>query len=120
MMRRGGLRRKGRIRSQSRRRTALHAEYIAFVLGIKARDGWRCTYCRETAGPLDPHHTLKPRATYLTDPDSVVTLCRNCHNRCSGPFDQGRLIVTPIGGQKFHYRIVYAMSKAHALAAGAL
>jgi hypothetical protein len=102
----------------STKRLRLAANYNAFVLAIKARDGWRCRYCGQARGPLDPHHVLKPRARYLMDPDAVVTLCRRCHDRCEGPFAKGRLIVEPMGHGSFRYEVVYARSKQHARRAG--
>jgi hypothetical protein len=106
------------LRRQSPKRAAAEAEYVAFILAIKDRDGWRCRHCGNARGPLDLHHVWKPRARHLIDPDGCLMLCRRCHERCEGPFNQGRLIVTPLGRGRFHCEVIYARSKAHARAMG--
>lgn len=109
---------RSRLRAVSAKRRQGQADYVAFVLGIKSRDGWRCAFCGTRQGVLDPHHVLKPRAKYLTDPNAVVTLCRRCHRRVEAPYTKGRLVVTPDGHGRFRFDLVYAASKQAARAAG--
>lgn len=108
--------------SAKRRRQA--AEYQAFVLAIKDRDGWRCTYCRTRSGPLDVHHSQKRSQApkRLTDASNCLTLCRPCHNWCDSPFSapEGRLVVESIGGGRFVFSVVHAANKFAARAAGAI
>jgi HNH endonuclease len=119
--RRQRMARRARIRAMSPRRRAVAADYTAFVLGIKDRDGWRCMYCRTRSGPLDPHHVVKrSQGGVLMDPDNVVTLCRTCHDWTDAAYasSEGRLVVDTLGSGRFVFSIVRAASKWSARVAG--
>src|SRR3989475_12661330 len=45
------------------------------------------------------------------DPDTLVALCRACHDQTDAPFIKGRLIVAAIGGARFTFERIYAASK---------
>ena len=102
--------RRSRLRAASKKRMALGVQLAAFRLGILARDGYRCLYCRTRRGALDVHHFLKPRASHLMDAEACVTLCRTCHERTTGAYVRGRLTVTPEPGG-FRFAIVFAADK---------
>jgi len=110
-MRRSGIKRGQRLRRQSRRRMRLQANYVAFTLGIKDRDGWRCRVCFGF-GILDVHHVIKrSQGGGLMDPHNAVTLCRQCHDRTDAPYTQGRLVIKWAPPDRFFYDVVYAPSK---------
>jgi len=104
------VRRHKRLRSVSKKRAAGVAAYTAFVLGLKDLVGQRCEFCY-VSGPLDPHHTRKPRSRYLMDTDSVVILCRRHHDMTEGPFKYGRVVVQGTRSSGWQMRVVFARDK---------
>lgn len=120
MMRRTGLRRGQRLRRQSRRRRAIGPAYRAFSEQIRARDGWRCAFCRTKEAPLDIHHVVKrSQGGALLEPSNAVLLCRMCHAQTDVPFARGRLVVAWMPRAKLHvFQVVYAQDKAQARRAG--
>jgi 5-methylcytosine-specific restriction endonuclease McrA len=98
------------MRRVSRKRSAQGKAYLEFRLNLLARANYRCEHCR-WKGALDIHHVVKPRARYLMSFDHCVVLCRDCHELVDAPYDRGRLLVTPLGNQRFRYEMVWAASK---------
>lgn len=85
---------RSRLKPMSRKRASKAAEYIAFKLALHAADNWVCQWCYgRHAHPLDPHHTRKPRAKYLMDMDTVITLCRFHHDMTEWPYAKGRIYI---------------------------
>lgn len=121
-MKRTALKRTSRLRGPSSKRRASGAEYVAFVLGVKARDQFRCRYCRTQRGPLDPHHVVKrSRAPHLLmDAANVVTLCRACHDWTDAAYSapEGRLVVDRLGDGQFAFSVVHGANKWSVRAAG--
>lgn len=64
--------------------------------------------CRKRA--TDHHHCVKPRRSHHSV-NEIIHLCRAHHDRCEGPFVLGRLVVTPLGNERFRYTIRYASDK---------
>ena len=104
------LRRK-RLRAVSPKRMAVISDYAAFLLGMKDLVGYCCEACGLRNRPLDAHHTRKPRAEFLTDPESVIMLCRRCHERAEWPYERGRLVIHGTRRTGWTIRIVWAPDK---------
>lgn len=103
----------------SSRRTAERPEHAAVYRQVALRSGGRCEVnllpttadsfrCRTRA--TDPHHTVKPRASNTT-PDKVVHLCRLHHDRVEWPYKRGRLVITPLGAERFTFELRFASDK---------
>jgi len=92
-------------RKVSRERRAFQAVYAA----VDARAKGRCE-CGCGRRGEEHHHTRKPRRSFHT-PEYVVLLSKVCHNRCDWPYATGRLVVTPLGAERFDFRIVTAANK---------
>jgi hypothetical protein len=72
---------------------------------LEPMDSFRCKLAAK-----DRHHVIKPRSSNTTV-DSVVDLCRQHHDRCEWPYAKGRLVITPLGNQRFRYTVKYASDK---------
>jgi hypothetical protein len=116
--------RRSRLQSVSRKRRALGQSYGAFVVNIHDLDGWRCQACVHLGpgpswcGPLDVHHTRKPRALFLMDPEYAISLGRRHHELCEAPYATGRLVITGTRSQGWDMSIVTAEDKFAYRAAG--
>ena len=88
------------------------AAYRALVARVMGRANHRCECCGHArSGRPDPHHVI-PRAGGGEDSEAnVVALCRACHERVTIPYRRGRLLIAPLGGGAFCYRIVVAEHK---------
>lgn len=117
MTRRTPLRRGGRLRSVSLRRQRGRAAWAKVYLDVDRRSGGRCELvwagirCHRQA--TEHHHTLKPRSSFNT-PDAVIHVCggpKGHHRQVDAPFSQGRLVIVPLGGGRFHSCITTAVDK---------
>lgn len=83
------------MKRSSSKRDGQRGEYRLFVAWLLADYDHACAFCKTERGPIDPHHTRKPRATYLMDPETVLPLCRRCHERAEAGIDDkgGRLMI---------------------------
>lgn len=110
---------RSRLSPLSDKRRRERAEYLAVYRIVDERTTYaplgRCE-CRCGQRATDHHHTKKPRRKYH-HPDFVVRLARSCHDRAEGRYDRGRLIVTPLGDQRFTFELVTAADKWAARAA---
>lgn len=100
--------------SDRTRREVLPRRRACYAL-VDSRSGGRCEVvldgvrCRQRA--VDHHHTRKPRSSH-DDPDSVMHVCRQDHDRHElTPFCDGRLVSDPLGGGRFASRIVTKADK---------
>ena len=93
------------------RPAATTAEWTAIREMVLARAHWACQACGSRTR-LDVHHVLK-RAQGGSDfaLDLLVALCRACHDRTDAPYARGRLIVTPLGGERFQFTLVRGAGK---------
>jgi len=107
-------RRLRRVSAKRRRETPLYRAFVTALMASKPE----CGRCR-SGGQRDPHHTRKPRASFLTDWNSVVPLCRACHNLCDAPVAMGRLVVIGVGGRWFEFTICFTRAAVLALRARA-
>jgi 5-methylcytosine-specific restriction endonuclease McrA len=73
---------------------------------ILARARWRCQACGLPTHRLEVHH-IRKRAQGGSDfdRDRLIALCRDCHARTDAPFKEGRLVITPLGGGRFHCEV---------------
>jgi len=114
---RGAAIRRRRLRRVSAKRRRETPLYRAFVVALMAGKP-ECGRCR-SGGPRDPHHTRKPRASFLTDWNSVVPLCRHCHDLCDAPFARGRLVVVGRGNRWFEFWLCFSKGSAQMVRARA-
>ena len=70
----------------------------------------RCERCGGKVR-LDIHHVLRRSAGGPDIPSNAVALCRPCHNETDYAYKQGRLVITPLGGELFRFERIYASSK---------
>ena len=73
-----------------------------------------CEYAGGTGhwGPLDCNHVPKRRHQGgIQDPCFAVRLCRGHHDATDFAYAVGRLVVTPLGGERFRFEEVWAGSK---------
>ena len=104
--------RRTRLRAVSPKREAVLSDYTAFVLGLKAAVGHACEFCHNpTCLPLDPHHTRKPRARFLMDPEWVIILGRKHHDWVEQQFRYGRLVIRGPRSTGWKMRVVHAPDK---------
>ena len=107
------LRRRSLARQSLKRRQETPA-YRQVVQRVFQRAQGRCEAViqgrRCAARACDPHHTRKPRRSFH-DVAFVVALCRPHHDAAEGRYRDGRLRVTPLGGEAFRYEVVTAPDK---------
>jgi hypothetical protein len=61
---------------------------------------------------LDPHHVVKRSAGGADTDDGVVILCRfACHRQSDAAYRNGKLLVSPLGGGRFCFKLVQAPNK---------
>jgi len=116
-VRRAAPARRGRpLRPVSRKRRRQDRPYKQAVALVFQRAAGRCEVvlegrrCRAIA--VDPHHVVKRSAGGpLSDPSNLVAVCRACHDRTDFDYATGRLVVTPLGAERFDFRIVTAANK---------
>jgi len=61
---------------------------------------------------LDPHHVIKRSAGgALADPNNIIAVCRECHRMTDNEFRRGRLVITPLGDERFSCFILFARDK---------
>ena len=73
---------------------------------IQAHARWRCQACGLPTYRLEVHHIRKrTQGGSDFDRDRLITLCRDCHARTDAPFRDGRLVITPLGGGRFHCEV---------------
>ena len=61
---------------------------------------------------VDVHHAIKrSQGGSDLDRDYLVALCRWHHDQTDAPFAQGRLVITPLGGGKFHHAVIRKENK---------
>ena len=68
--------------------------------------GWRCDLA-----PQDTHHVVKRSQRGPTTPDNLVAVCRWHHDETDWPYRDGKLAVTPLGGERFTFAVQYADDK---------
>ena len=79
---------------------------------IMARARWRCLACGLPTYRLEVHHLVKrAQGGSDFDLDKLIALCRDCHARTDAPFREGRLVIKPLGDQRFHCEVVQGRSK---------
>ena len=84
--------------------------YAALKAMLVIRAEGRCEYLR-VAEPLDPEHAV-PRSAGGSDAwQNVWMSSRRAHRMKEAAFDQGRLLVEPLGDGRFHFRLVRARDK---------
>jgi 5-methylcytosine-specific restriction endonuclease McrA len=124
-VKRGAPMRRKRLQRGRRRINAVSASQRAFQAAYKAlrpqileRDGHRCRHCgaRAQGGVwLEVHHVAKrsQRKDLRLADDNLITLCApdRCHALTDRPFQDGRLVIRPLGGGLFDLRIVTAADK---------
>lgn len=73
----------------------------------------RCEYAGGTGhwGPLDIHHVVKRSQGGADTPTNLVRLCRGHHDATDFAYMLGRLVITPLGGERFRFEEVWALSK---------
>jgi 5-methylcytosine-specific restriction endonuclease McrA len=87
------------------------AEWAAIRAAVLARAGWVCEACG-VRGRLDVHHVQKrSQGGSDFDQDQLVGLCRGCHEQTDAAFDQGRLVIEPLGGGQFTFAVVRRAGK---------
>ena len=56
------------------------------------RDKWTCQECGATGVDIEAHHNvpyhLHPEPEYSLNPDSIITLCKECHDKTKGHEDE--------------------------------
>jgi 5-methylcytosine-specific restriction endonuclease McrA len=62
-------------------------------------------------GPLDVHHVIRRSAGGTDEPSNLLRLCRRHHDATDRAFAVGRLVITRLGGQRFRFQEVWALSK---------
>ena len=70
----------------------------------------RCEFSGQR-GLLDPAHVRARSAGGQDSADNIVILAREIHEQMSAPYRTGRLLIAPLGGGAFCYRIVVAEHK---------
>jgi hypothetical protein len=88
------------------RRAASREEWAAIRELVLARARWCCQACG-LRRRLDVHHVIK-RAQGGSDFDlnTLVALCRSCHEQTDVPYTRGKLVVTPVGLGQFTFEVV--------------
>ena len=88
------------------RRAASREEWAAIRELALARARWVCQACG-LRRRLDVHHVIK-RAQGGSDFDlnTLVALCRSCHEQTDAPYARGKLVVTPLGLGQFTFEVV--------------
>ena len=118
-----GLRTYARINTVSKKRRQFEALAKVQRERILERRNGRCqvVYTSDTFGQLavvrcdnraaDVHHVQKRSQGGTGHPDNLIALCRHCHDRTDWPYVRGRLVITPLGQERFACAILYAASK---------
>mgnify|MGYP001597194684 FL=1 len=84
-------------------RSGGHCEVVLQdVAGVVAR-------CRKWA--QDYHHVQKRSQRGQDDPDNVLAICRDHHDRTDWPYPRGRLVIRVLGQGRFESAIVTAPDK---------
>ena len=93
-------------------RPSLNLEaYRALVAQVMERANHRCERCGRKA-VLDPHHVRSRARGGPDEADNLVALCRwVCHRLVDQPYRRGRLLVSPLGGGRFCFKLVQAPNK---------
>ena len=113
-MKRSAPLRRTRLKRMSSKRRGQLVERTALLLGLKAWVKYRCEFCNR-ARPLEGHEVRKPRSKYWLNPEYVVMLCGGpglCHDRCEGPYKDGRLLIPGTRSTGWGFELVYARNKA--------
>ncbi len=87
------------------------ADYRTLGQRLVERAGGRCERCGSRHPPLDRDHVKKRSAGGEDSPENLVMLCRGCHEMKDAPYVAGRLLVAPLGGGRFCFRVVRAENK---------
>ena len=77
-----------------------------------ASDG-ACERCRRRTGRFDPEHAVERSKGGADTLDNVWHACATCHALKSNPYTYGRLLVTPLGDQRFDFRTVIGTKQKH-------
>ena len=84
---------------------------------VLVRAAGRCEVCWEYEGLLmEVHHVVKRSHARNDELDNLIGLCASCHRKTDAPYRLGRLVIRPLGGERFDWRIVIAPNKWEATA----
>ncbi len=78
---------------------------------VMERAKGRCEIRSHDHPAQDVHHVV-PRS--LGGPDvleNLIAICRHHHDQVDWPFAEGRLVIAPLGGERFEWQIVQKASK---------
>jgi hypothetical protein len=108
------LRSYGRLPKKSAKVTEGEAAYRRVYDDVDKRSDGFCEVELEHLGRLrrcparatDHHHLVKPRRSHHT-PEQIAHVCRPHHDRCTWPYDRGRLVGSVLGGGRFSWVISF-------------
>jgi 5-methylcytosine-specific restriction endonuclease McrA len=80
---------------------------------VLARAKGKCEFVAGTGhdGPVDCHHVVKRSQGGADDASNLVALCRRHHQDTDRPFSKTRLVVTPLGAERFEFAEVTVRDK---------
>lgn len=127
MLRRSPLRRTGRVGRRARERVRAGGK-LAVGRPSETLAGWRAVVARvleraagrcEWSGvrrAVEIHHVRKRSRGGADHEDNLVALTRTAHALTDAPYRNGRLLIEPLGGGRFCFRLVIADHKGAPLA----
>jgi hypothetical protein len=75
------------------------------------RARWKCQACGRW-GALEVHHVVKrAQGGSDFDLDRLVALCPACHAQTDAPYARGRLVVIPLGAERFTVEVTRGADK---------
>lgn len=108
---------RSRLRPVSKKRRVRQSAFTPVLNHVLARTTMapvgHCEYAGAPAhwGPLDLHHVVKRSQGGADEPRNLTRLCRGHHDATDGAYARGRLVVTPLDGERFRFEEVWALSK---------
>lgn len=123
-LRRSALRRGRRRIGQAAQERVRAGGKLAVGRESATLEGWRAVKAlvfarakgRCEVNPIHPavdvHHvTKRSQGGSDLDLDQLVALCRRHHDQSDAAFAAGRLVITPLGGGKFHHEVIRKENK---------
>lgn len=79
---------------------------------LSASDG-ACERCGARGQRLDPEHAIERSKGGADTPDNIWIACATDHALKSNPYKYGRLLVVPLGDQRFDFKTVIGTKQRH-------